>query len=332
VALSAVAIDWPPVASPDMLRLRARILARIRAYFAETGALEVDTPVLSRAASTDPMLESFVTTCTRHGPMCGRQLYLHTSPEFPMKRLLAAGSGPIYQICKVFRDGEAGRFHNPEFTLLEWYRTGYDHHRLMDEVETLLRTALAGHIPVTDAMRVTYRELFLEYAGIDPFAATSAELESRIRVLGFDVPAGMPREITDPWLDLLMTHAIQPRLGPGLLFVHDYPASQAALARRSADDPTVAERFEAYLNGVELANGFNELRDARELEARLANDASQRRVHGRATVPRDECLINALRHGLPACSGVAMGVDRLLMLAGGAPDLASVIAFPFDRA
>lgn len=324
--------DWRPAASLDTLRLRAELLARIRSFFASRDILEVDTPVLSCAASTDPALQSFTTVYSGPGSVPGTSYYLHTSPEFPMKRLLAAGAGSIYQLCKVFRDGECGTQHNPEFTLLEWYRTGFDHLDLMDEVEQLLTAVLAGIAPFDAVHHWTYRELFLQFADIDPFTALPGELKTRLES-EFDItPVGLPEDDLDCWLDLVMTHIVEPELGAGLVFVRDYPASQAALARLRPGTPPVAARFEAYLNGIELANGFHELADAAEQRARFEHDL-ERRQHGKhMSVKMDERLLSALESGLPDCAGVALGVDRLLMIASGATCLHDVIAFPFDSA
>lgn len=324
--------DWGPAAALEMLHLRAVLLGRIRAFFARAHVLEVDTPAMSAAASTDPALCSFSTIY--HGPGTGSATvrYLHTSPEFPMKRLLAAGSGSIYQICKVFRDGEYGALHNPEFTLLEWYRTGYDHLQLMDDVERLLQEVLAGIAAPGSARHWTYRDLFREFTGLDPFATSVPELRSLLQDRHGVAPVGLPDGVIDPWLDLALTHVIQPRLGPGLVFVRDYPASQASLARLLPGRPARAARFEVYLDGVELANGFHELADAAEQRRRFLADCTRRLEAGDATVPVDERLLAALESGLPGCAGVALGVDRLLLIAGGARDLQDVIAFPFDRA
>jgi lysyl-tRNA synthetase class 2 len=324
--------DWRPTASLDKLRLRAELLARIRLFFASRDVLEVDTPVLSRAANTDPALQSFTTVYNGPGSAADTSCYLQTSPEFPMKRLLAAGAGSIYQLCKVFRDGECGAQHNPEFTLLEWYRTGFDHLDLMDEVEQMLTAVLAGIAPLDSVHHWTYRELFLQLAGIDPFTVSPGELQARLES-EFDItPVGLPGDDLDCWLDLVMTHIIEPELGAGLVFVRDYPASQAALARLRPGTPPVAARFEAYLNGIELANGFHELADATEQRARFEHDLKRRRQGKHMNISMDEHLLCALESGLPDCAGVALGVDRLLMIASGAKCLSEVIAFPFGSA
>ncbi|HXH02395.1 MAG TPA: EF-P lysine aminoacylase EpmA [Candidatus Competibacteraceae bacterium] len=327
------AVDWRPSASLDMLRLRAELAAKVRAFFAARGVLEVDTPVLSVAGVTDPHLHSFSTRYHGPGGRYGTTLYLHTSPEFPMKRLLAAGSGSIYQLCKVFRDGEAGRRHNPEFTLLEWYRVGFDHQRLALEVAELVHELLAGRVELGAPQRLSYRDAFLRHIGLDPHRSAVAELAARAEALGVPVPPGMPDADPDPWLDLLLTQCIEPQLGRGrLTFVYDYPASQAALARIRPGDPPLGERFELYLEGIELANGFHELGDSAEQRRRFQQDNARRRAQGLPEVPLDEALLAALEAGLPPCAGVALGFDRLLMLAAGKTRLEEVLAFPLERA
>ena len=324
---------WWPGADLATLRLRAELLARTRVFFAARGVLEVETPTLSAAAITDPHLASFGTLYTGPGPLNGRTLYLHTSPEFPMKRLLAAGSGCIYQIARVFRDGEAGSRHNPEFTLLEWYRVGFDHHRLMDEVAELVSELLAGKLALAEPERLSYGDIFRHHLNLDPHRATVAELAACAERLNLSIPPGMPADDPDPWLDLLLTHRIELELGRGrLTFVYDYPASQAALARLRPGDPPVGERFELYVNGIELANGFHELGDAAEQRRRFERENAVRQASGLPVMPVDEHLLAALDAGLPDCAGVALGFDRLVMLAAGKNSLAEVLAFPLDRA
>ncbi|MDX9740480.1 MAG: EF-P lysine aminoacylase EpmA [Gammaproteobacteria bacterium] len=321
--------DWRPQADMRALRMRAEVLARIRAFFAARDVLEVETPVLSQHAVTDPHLHSLRSLYSGPGaPAEGLPLYLQTSPEFAMKRLLCAGSGPIYQIARVFRDDERGRLHNIEFTLLEWYRPGFDHHRLMDEVGELVCDVLG--VPARWE-RISYGELFRARLGIDCHAATPAELAACAAAHGVDV-AGADSLSRDEWLDLLLTHLLQPALGKERpLFLHDYPASQAALARLYGNPP-VAERFELYVQGIELANGYHELGDASEQRRRFEQDNAQRRAAGLSEVAPDERLLAALEHGLPPCAGVALGLDRLLMLAAGVDDIAGVMAFTVERA
>ena len=316
-------IDWRPTAPLDNIRLRARLVSEIRAFFQQRDVLEVDTPLLCQAASTDPHLESFSTHYLGPGAPAGNTLYLPTSPEFAMKRLLAAGSGPIYQICKSFRNGESGRFHNPEFTMLEWYRPGFNHHALMDEVEALV-IRLLGERSIE---RLSYQALFQRYVGLDPFTCSTKALSGCLKSEGVGVGAFDGSK--DDWLSLVMTHIIEPRIEA--LFVFDFPASQAMLARVRGGNPAVAERFELYMDGVELANGFYELSDSEEQRRRFAHDAASRKALGLPEMPLDEALLAALQQGLPDCAGVALGVDRLLMLACGAGSIGEVIAFPLSR-
>jgi len=313
-----------------MLEARAQLLADIRDFFRSRGVMEVDTPICSSHATTDPALESLSTSFTGPGAAQGKALYMHTSPEFSMKRLLAAESGPIYQICKVFRDGELGRQHNPEFSLLEWYRPGFDQHQLMDEVAELINYLLPEPLPVE---RISYAELFQKHLGLDPHVYSPEQLREHALQLG--VPGAEYLDLTDAdsWLDLLLTHCIEPHLGKGgICFVYDYPATQASLARIRPGNTPVAERFELYMEGIELANGFCELTDADEQRWRFELDLEQRRKNGLKHVPMDENFLAALQHGMPDCSGVALGIDRILMLLTGVAHIQDVLAFPLDRA
>ena len=320
---------WRPIATLSVLRVRALLLDRTRAFFARRGLLEVDTPVLSRAAVSDPNIDSLRTTVTGDA---GRTRYLHTSPEYAMKRLLAAYRSDIYQICKVFRDAEAGRHHNPEFTLVEWYRIGCDMHRLMDETAELLAELFAGHRPLGPPERLSYRDAVLARTGVDPFKDDLDRIRQRIRESGVDLPAGLGDE-RGPWLDLLSATCVGPWLGAGrVTFIHDFPPELAALARIRPGRPPVAERFEAFLDGVELANGFHELADAAEQRARFGAELAARERAAKSTAPLDERLLAALEHGLPDCSGVAMGFDRVVMLATGARCIDEVLSIAFDDA
>ena len=321
---------WRPSASLEIIRARAELLAGMREFFQRAGVLEVETPACSHFGVTDPAIESFTTRYTGPGAAQGEGLYLHTSPEFPMKRLLAADSGPLYQICKVFRGGELGSKHNPEFTLLEWYRPGFDHHNLMDEVADLVNTLLSKQLEV---QKLTYAEAFQEYLKIDPHSATAEELQQ----CAADVPicgaAELEMQQADAWLDLLLTHVIEPHLGRGeMTFLYDYPASQAALARVSETTPPLAERFELYLEGVEIANGFHELTDAAEQRIRFELENETRSELGLAQVAMDQHLLSALDDGIPDCAGVALGVDRLLMHITGKNSISDVLSFSFLRA
>ena len=286
----------------------------------------MDTPLLSSAATTDPYLDSFVTRYEGPGAPHGKDYFLQTSPEFAMKRLLAAGSGSIYQICKSFRNGEFGAHHNPEFTMLEWYRVGFDHHDLMGEVEALL-TDLLG---CRELERITYKDLFERYLGIDPHIASTVELQQLARTQNIEVD-GLEEGDRDTWLSVLLTHKIEPKLGIKTpVFVYDYPASQAMLSKVRAGQPTVAERFELYIEGNEIANGFHELLDSEEQRRRFEQHIKDRQKLGLKEVPLDEALIAALDSGMPDCAGVALGLDRLLMLLSGSDSLSEVLTFPFD--
>ncbi len=306
------------------------MLAAIRAFFAQRDVLEVETPILSRAATTDPSLASLSTVRCAPGAPDGETLYLHTSPEYPMKRLLAAGSGPIYQICKVFRDGERGRLHHPEFSLLEWYRPGWDSERLMGEVADLVRRVLGRSDLGVE--RIAYRDLFVDRLALDPWTARIDELRGAACARGVRGAHRLDLDV-DGWLDLLLTHLLEPSLGRGCMsFLYAYPPTQAALARISSGDPPVAERFELYIDGIELANGFHELTDAAEQRRRLREDNARRRALALPVMPVDEAFLGALESGLPDAAGVALGLDRLLMVATGAPRIDAVIAFPVESA
>jgi len=318
--------DWRPTAALSALERRAALLAAAREFFAVRGVLEVETPILSAAAVSDPQIESLA---TRVAGMAA-PAYLCTSPEYAMKRLLAAGSGDIYQICKVFRDAERGRWHNPEFTLLEWYRLGFDDTALMAEVEALIVHLLAPYRRTPPAERLSYAAALQRHAGVDLHGATAGELAEAARRHGIDCPAELDR---DARLDLLMGLIVGPRLGlERPCFICDYPASQAALARLKPGPTPVAARFELYVDGLELANGFHELADGGEQRARFDRDLAVRRARGLPLRPLDERLLAALRAGLPDCAGVALGLDRLVAVALGAPRLADTMAFTIDNA
>ena len=313
--------DWQPTASIANLRLRAQLLAKLRQFFAARGVMEVDTPALSRAGATDRHIHSFRVEDGQKG-----HLYLHTSPEFPMKRLLAAGSGDIWQLCKVFRSGEAGRMHNPEFSMLEWYRLGMDHHALMAEVAELVAALLPEMRQPPE--KISYRDAFQKHAGLDLFSAGKRDCIVALTRDGCQVPAEGELDY-DGWLDMVAGDLVYPALGKGgLTFIYDYPESQAALARVRPGEPPLAERFEAFIDGVELVNGFHELIDAGEQRRRFTADRTYRAAHGLMDVPMDERLLSALGQGLPDCAGVALGFDRLVMIAAGARSIDEVTAFP----
>jgi lysyl-tRNA synthetase class 2 len=330
--MSAPPEDWRPSASRERLALRATLLARTRAFFAARQVMEVDTPALVNAAVTDPHIHSLPVDLRGGMPapaVAPPALFVHTSPEYAMKRLLAAGMGDIYQICHVARGFEQSRLHNTEFTLVEWYRLGFDLGALMDEVEALVRELCPAHPALAlSAERLSYREVFQRHTGLDPLEATIAQLLQVIAHLGYR-DAG-PR---DELLDLIMGAVIGPELGHACLtFIHGYPASQAALARLDPADPRTAQRFELYLAGIELANGFHELAAAHEQRARFAQDLRERRQRGLPVHRMDERLLGALAAGLPDCAGVAVGFDRVLMLAAGAAHIEEVLPFPTQTA
>jgi lysyl-tRNA synthetase class 2 len=321
------AVAWRPTASLSSLRGRARALRQTRDFFHQRGVLEVETPALVNAPVSDVHLGSArVELAGRDTP-----LFLHASPEYAMKRLLAAGSGDIYQVCHVFRGAERGRQHNPEFTMLEWYRLGFCLEDLMDEVAALTRELLGGAAP-SRVERLSYREAVARHAGFDPLEAPVGELQRAAQALGLAAPEAQTAS-RDELLDLIVGVQVGPALGAdSLTFVHGYPASQAALARLDPDDPRVALRFELYHRGVELANGYHELASGAEQRQRFDADQQARRRRGLAVNPLDPYLLAALDAGLPDCAGVALGFDRVLMLAMGAGSIDEVLAFPVERA
>ncbi len=325
---------WQPSASIETLQQRARLLGAIRAYFANQGVMEVDTPTLSQSATVDPFIESFAVDFVPEGAaQATDRYYLHTSPEFAMKRLLAAGSGDIYFLGHVFRNGEVSRRHNPEFSMLEWYRVGFDHHRLMQDVKALLEV-VAG---IERCEFVTYRVLFERYLKVNPHQVDDGRL---LELVHQQVDAELDGLGRNDCLDLLFSFCIEPHLGKGAenelsaCFVYDYPASMSALAKlgNNKDGEAVAQRFEVFVDGCELANGYHELTDAHEQAARFAAAQQERTRLMRAVPPSDQQLVAALGNGMPECAGVALGVDRLLKLMLGKRELAAVLPFAFERA
>jgi len=302
------------------------MLQDIRAFFVAREVMEVETPSLARAATSEVHLASWAASAPGHEQA---PYFLQTSPELAMKRLLAAGSGDIYQICKVFRADEQGRRHNPEFTLLEWYRLGFDLNALMEEVDALLTGFLQASLQGS-AKHSTYQEIFLEYLQCDPLTASTNEL---ITCYQKHTDAATPAQMAhDDWLDLMLSTLIEPRLPQDrLIFIHHYPASQASLAKLDAKDPRTAKRFEVFFNGLELANGFEELIDASEQRRRMQQENKLRQQKGLPEVVIDERFLAALEAGLPACSGVALGLDRLLMLITNKKHIDEVLAFSFER-
>lgn len=320
-------MSWQPSATIKQVQSRAQLLAQIRAFFYERNVMEVETPLLSHATITDPQLSPFTTTFLDPSSPEPKTLYLQTSPEFAMKRLLCAGSGDIYQLCKAFRNEESGRYHNPEFTILEWYRVNFDHHQLMDEVDTLLQTTLN----TCQAERNTYQKAFMQHLNIDPLSADLAALKQLAHVHGFG-NIGAHETNPDTLLQLLFSHCVEPRIGQeNPIFIYDFPASQAALARISSENKRVAERFEVYFKGVELANGFHELSDPKEQRERFEKEHNQIRAEQQIR-PIDKNLLAALEHGLPNCSGVALGIDRLLMLKSEQTDIKDVLTMDISNA
>lgn len=310
----------------EVLALRARLYTLIRQFFAERSVLEVETPVLSAAANTEPNIESFSTLFSGHVDAGSPERWLRTSAEFPLKRLLARGVGDCYELGRVFRNGEAGRQHNPEFTMLEWYRIGWDHLRLIDETVSLVRKSLDMVGLKACLVSMTYRELFLDSLGIDPFIASVEALREPLS--GIELHGdGLQR---DDWLDLLITHRIQPGFPPDrITVIRDWPESQSALAKIRRGQPPVAERFELYLGRHELANGYHELTDVHEQRARFENDNRRRSARGQRGLPIDENLLTALASGMPDCAGVALGIERLLMCLAGTDNIRDVLAFDF---
>jgi len=310
------------------LDLRASVHVLIRRFFAERGVLEVETPIMSEAGNTEPNIDGFSTRFDGHADAGSRERWLRTSPEHAMKRLLAAGVGDCYELGRVFRNGEAGRRHNPEFTMLEWYRVGWDHRRLLGETIEVVQAALASVGRAAAVAARSYREWFVTELGLDPFTASIDELAAPLAGVRID-GAGLGR---DDWLDLLVTHRLQPFFPPDRISVmHDFPATQAALSRIRPGDPPLAERFELYLGPYELANGYHELGDAAEQRARFERDNARRRERGQRELPIDERLL-AVLDAMPPCAGVALGVERLLMCLAGTDDIGDVLAFAFADA
>lgn len=322
---------WQPTCSVAMLHLRARLLANIRAFFLAKAVLEVETPLLSHAIGTDPQLGFFATDYDL--PPRQHRLFLQTSPEFAMKRLLAAGCGSIYQIAKAFRNGESGRFHNPEFTLLEWYRVGFTLPQLMDEIAELILSLFAEHDALSGVQRISYQDVFQQHTGLDALEF------SYEKYCAYALTHELPEAVTlcehnhALWLDILFSHRVQPHLGRNALWlVYGYPACQSSLARINVDDARITDRVELFIDGVELGNGFYELTDAGEQSQRFDDEIVIRQQHKLADVVKDDRLIAALASGLPDCSGVAIGLDRLLMLLSKSVFIDDVLSFSIHRA
>ena len=322
-------LEYQPTCDLSALRARANMYAQIREFFAKREVLEVETPILSQAGVTDVYLASV--QATRHVLGKAATHYLHTSPEFAMKRLLASGSGPIYQICKVFRDDEHGRKHNSEFTMLEWYRPGFSLKDLMFEVTDLLNVVLQQRFAEVRPTILSYKHAFMDRLDLNPLQATTKELQDAARRVGLNLDLGDDRL---GYIDLLFSHMVEPSLGFDTpVFLTDFPPELASLAKTRTDEDgeLVAARFELYINGLELANAYDELMDATVLRSRFEADNQERAKLGLSVMPIDEYLLAALPN-MPECSGIALGLDRLLMIATEKMGLSDVISFPADRA
>lgn len=320
--------DFRPTATIEALQQRARVLAKLRAFFDGNGFFEVQTPLLSRDIVVDRHLDPIAVTGVQPESRSDNW-WLQTSPEFAMKRLVASGATAIYQIGPAFRAGEAGQLHNPEFTMLEWYRVGDDMRAGMELLGALVQSVL----DVDDCRQTSYRSAFETYVGIDVLKASCSDLQSAAERLKLDVEAFRSCDDLDTWRNLLLTHVVEPNLGKDCpQIIYDWPASQSALAVVRDGDPPVAERFELYVRGVELANGYHELLDAEELLQRNIANNAMRKADGKQELPEESRLLAAMRSGMPACSGVALGVDRLVMLANGAADIRDVMPFPIENA
>jgi len=318
--------DWRPASGPQAAASRAVMMRRIREYFLAEDVLEVDTPALSPFAVSDTQIESL---SVNDSAISGRPLYLHTSPEFCMKRLLAARYPDIFSICRVFRDGEVGHQHQPEFTMIEWYRLGMSLADIVDDTLSLIRVALDDRCPERPPVVVDYVDAMRDVCGVNVLTAHSETLADAAGA-DHDLRATLGKE-PDDWLDLLLATRVIPSFATDRLTVlRHYPASQAALARLCPDNPAVADRFEIFLGPVELANGYVELADSAELGARIARDNESREQRGRPVRPVDRALLAALDAGLPDCAGVAMGFERLQMLHDKTDDIRDVITFAFD--
>ena len=305
------------------------MLQRIRVFFASRNVLEVETPLLSQASGTDPNLEFFSTIYET--PPNRQSLFLQTSPEFAMKRLLAAGSGSIFQICKAFRNGEAGRFHNPEFTMLEWYRVDFDLTQLMDEVESLFETLFDGQL--STPQRVSYQAIFEKFTGLDALNFSFDAYSTFAKKEKLDDAIAICGDSHVLWLDFLFSFCVQPNLGQGgLCLIYGYPACQSSLARLNSENPLITERIEVFLNGVELGNGYHELTDVAEQNRRFETEIHLRKTASLPMPTKDERLLAALESGLPNCAGIAFGLDRILLLLTKQSSISQVLSFDIARA
>ena len=324
-------VAWQPSCSLELLRLRAQLHQKIRQFFTERNVLEVETPLLCSAIGTDPNLDFFT---TQYNWLPEQQtLFLQTSPEFAMKRLLAAGSGSIYQICKAFRNGESGRFHNPEFTMLEWYRVGFDLAHLMDEVEALITVLFDGNMALQPTQRISYQSLFQQTTGLNPLLFSYEEYASYAQDNGLIDAVSLCGQDHTSWLDFIFSQQIQPKLAQNTLWlVYGYPTCLPSLARVNDGNPLTVDRVELFINGIELGNGYHELTDPKEQARRFDKEIAVRKTENRPIVTKDERLLAALEAGLPDCSGIAIGLDRILMLLSNSPIIDEVLAFSISRA
>lgn len=318
---------WQPDASNERLRQRAQIIKSIRDFFYARDVLEVETPLLCHTSVTDPFIESIPALVQTHHGAKEQRYYLQTSPEYAMKRLLANNIGPIFQICKAFRQEQIGRSHNPEFTMIEWYRPGFDHHALMDEMDELLQLVLKSK----KARRLSYAEIFQIYLNINPHQTNTAELKQIANHHQLNIAAEI--DDIDTYLQLLSSEIIEKEIAKDTVptFIYDFPITQAALAKIIPGNPPVAARFEVYFRGLELANGFYELQNAQEQRIRFEKNLKHREALGLNKLPIDELFLSALAHGLPDCAGVALGIDRLIMLALDCKAISEVLSFSFSR-
>lgn len=338
--------DWRPTCSIELLRLRAQMLAEIRKFFADRSVLEVETPLLGHCIGTDPQLDFFTTEYLSPGMVCmpeacpeqarrsplQRTLFMQTSPEFAMKRLLAAGSGSIYQIGKAFRNGESGRFHNPEFTMLEWYRVGFTLSDLMDEIAELIGVLFSGK-SLKETQRVSYQDIFVSFTGLDPLTFSYQDYCAFARECGLHEAVDICGQDHTLWLDFIFSHKVQPHLGEdALCMVYGYPACQSSLAKINQHNAQIVERVELFINGIELGNGYYELTDAEEQNRRFDKELAIRDSFKLPQAAKDQRLIAALQSGLPECSGMAVGLDRLLMLLSGNVSIDSVLSFSIHSA
>lgn len=322
---------WEPACDSQCLRLRAQMLATIRNFFEQRSVLEVETPILCQATGTDPQLDFFSSLYQGSGNNKAR--YLQTSPEFTMKRLLAAGSGSIYQICKAFRQGELGRFHNPEFTILEWYRVDFTLQQLMDEVTELVAEVLQPNCLIGSILKFSYADLFEQVTGLNPLVFSLEDYKAYALNNNLNDAISLCVGDHSLWLDFIFSYKVQPVLADHrYCIVYGYPAIQSSLARINRNNTAIADRFEVFIKGIEIGNGFFELKDVKEQEKRFDQENNYRREKGLPQVEKDQLFLQALRSGLPDCSGIAIGLDRLLMIVANVDSVSDIIAFPFDRA